>query len=233
MAIGYNPLASADKLILCLDAGNPKSYPGSGNTWFDISGMNTNFTLFNNPTFNSTYFNFNGINQYASSLSTLDLSLYDSVTVEICFAANTTVSPSGMAFEHSSDWNGQTMGFGLVPNSSGSTTYTSNSHHTNQAGGVRFDYPGIIETNIVLHTNIWSKVSDATGRIAYINGVNQGSTATSAFSNFRNDTMFISARNGTTIFANHRVYYFKVYGKKLSSDEVTQNFNALRGRFGI
>lgn len=233
MAIGYNPLASSDGLILCLDAGNPKSYPGSGSTWFDISGGNNHFTLFNNPAFNSTYFNFDGINQYARSSSTVNLSSYDSVTVEICFRVNTTTSPSGMAFEHSSDWNSQTMGFGLVPNSVGSTTYTSNSHHTNQAGGIRFDYPGVIGTDIVVHTNTWSKISDSTGRNAYINGVLQGSTATSAYSNFRNDNMFISARNGTSTFANHRVYYFKVYGKKLSSNEVTQNFNALRGRFGI
>ena len=36
-----NPkLVQDDSLILLLDAENPKSYPGSGNTWYDLSGSN-------------------------------------------------------------------------------------------------------------------------------------------------------------------------------------------------
>ena len=34
-----------DGLILHLDARNPASYPGSGTTWFDLSGVGNNFTL--------------------------------------------------------------------------------------------------------------------------------------------------------------------------------------------
>ena len=45
MGISYNPRTITDGLVLCLDAGNPKSYPGSGNTWSDLSGNGYNFTL--------------------------------------------------------------------------------------------------------------------------------------------------------------------------------------------
>ena len=34
-----------DSLILLLDAENPKSYPGSGNTWYDLSGRNHDATI--------------------------------------------------------------------------------------------------------------------------------------------------------------------------------------------
>jgi hypothetical protein len=45
MATNYNPKIITDNLVLCLDAGNIKSYPGSGTTWNDLSGFNQNFTI--------------------------------------------------------------------------------------------------------------------------------------------------------------------------------------------
>jgi hypothetical protein len=38
MGIAYNPRTITDGLVLCLDAANSKSYPGSGTTWTDLSG---------------------------------------------------------------------------------------------------------------------------------------------------------------------------------------------------
>jgi hypothetical protein len=40
-------------LVLLLDAGNPASYPGSGTTWFDLSGNGNNGTLVNGVGYNS------------------------------------------------------------------------------------------------------------------------------------------------------------------------------------
>ena len=228
-----------DGLVLALDAGRTLSYPGSGTTWTDLSGNGNNFTLFNSPSYSSAgYINFDGVNDYARSTSTLDLSPYNQITIEIGMRVNTTSSPSGMAFEHSSNWNTQSMGFGLLPNSSGGTTYVSNSHHTNQSGGSgRFDYNGILGTDITVHTNIWSRIVDSTGRNAYINAIERsvlsGSTTTSSYPSFRNDYLYISSRAGTSIFANHRVYFLRIYGRKLTASEIQQNFNATRSRFSI
>ena len=234
MATNYNPRIVTDGLVLALDAGNTKSYPGSGTTWTDLSGNGNHFTLYNSPSFLNGYINFDGTNQYARSSSTLDLSSFNSVTVEIGMRVNTTVTPSGMAFEHSSNWNTQAMGFGLVPNSTGFLTYVSNSNHTNQINGFGvLNYTGINGTNIVIHTNIWSKVSDITGRIAYINAVQRNSAATSNYSNFRNDFFYISSRAGTSVWANHRVYFLRIYGRKLTALEILQNYNATKERYGI
>jgi hypothetical protein len=58
---------STTGLIMYLDAGNNISYPGSGSTWFDLSGFGNNATLNNTPTFNSlskqSYFYFDGTNE--------------------------------------------------------------------------------------------------------------------------------------------------------------------------
>jgi hypothetical protein len=46
-----------DGLQLYLDAGNTSSYPGSGNTWYDLSGNNRHFTL-NTPRASRIYMKF-------------------------------------------------------------------------------------------------------------------------------------------------------------------------------
>jgi hypothetical protein len=54
-------------LQLFLDAGDTQSYPGSGNSWYDLSGNSRTFTQRNTPTFfnsgSSSFFRFNGTNQ--------------------------------------------------------------------------------------------------------------------------------------------------------------------------
>lgn len=49
----YGPRIPQSGLQLCLDASNPKSYPGSGTTWYDISGNGRDFTCASAPTFNT------------------------------------------------------------------------------------------------------------------------------------------------------------------------------------
>ena len=53
MSLFHSPRIVTDGLVLCLDAGNTKSYPGSGTTWTDLSGRRNNGTLTNGPTFDS------------------------------------------------------------------------------------------------------------------------------------------------------------------------------------
>ena len=53
MALAHSPKIVTDGLVLCLDAANPKSYPGSGTTWTDLSGNGNNGTLVNGASYNS------------------------------------------------------------------------------------------------------------------------------------------------------------------------------------
>ena len=53
MATNYNPTIVTDGLKVCFDAANPKSYPGSGTTWYDLSGNDNHGTLLNEPSFSS------------------------------------------------------------------------------------------------------------------------------------------------------------------------------------
>ena len=65
MALSHSPKIVTDGLVLCLDAANRKSYPGSGTTWFDLSGRGNHGTLINGPTYNSSgisYIQLDGVN---------------------------------------------------------------------------------------------------------------------------------------------------------------------------
>lgn len=63
MGAVLNPDIVTDGLILCLDAGLPKSYPGDGSIWYDVSGNNRDATLFGSIEYsnqNQGSFLFNG-----------------------------------------------------------------------------------------------------------------------------------------------------------------------------
>jgi len=62
-------------LLLNLDASNSVSYPTSGTTWTDLSGLGNKGTLINGPTFNSTSKSivFDGVDDYASSNSNVNI----------------------------------------------------------------------------------------------------------------------------------------------------------------
>jgi hypothetical protein len=51
MGLNYGPRIVRDGLILSLDAADPNSYPGSGNTWYDLSGKGYHHTIYNSPSY--------------------------------------------------------------------------------------------------------------------------------------------------------------------------------------
>jgi hypothetical protein len=69
MGIAYNSRVVVEGLVLALDAGNLKSYPGTGTTWTDLSGNGNNGTLTNMDggnlnSANGGSFTFDGSNEY-------------------------------------------------------------------------------------------------------------------------------------------------------------------------
>ena len=68
MGFYRGPNISKDGLVLALDPASPKSYPGTGTTWFDLSGNSNDTTLFNSPTYTNSNvhtFNFDEVDDYA------------------------------------------------------------------------------------------------------------------------------------------------------------------------
>ena len=64
MSAIYGSNLVADNLEILLDPNNSGSYPGSGDSIFDLSGNYRTGTLYGSPTFSSNYMNFDGSNDY-------------------------------------------------------------------------------------------------------------------------------------------------------------------------
>lgn len=63
MAINYGPKIVTSGLVLCLDAADTLSYPGSGTTWTDLSGRGNHHAITGSPTYNSGRFTLDGSTQ--------------------------------------------------------------------------------------------------------------------------------------------------------------------------
>jgi hypothetical protein len=86
VGVSYNSSIVTNGLVLCLDAGNPRSYPGSGTNWYDVSGINNTTTLVNSPVYNSANLGsiaFDGIDDYG--ITTANLAPYFSSTATSLF----------------------------------------------------------------------------------------------------------------------------------------------------
>ncbi len=218
-----------DGLILFFDATNKDSFKEQ-DTWKDLSGQENDFKLYNSPEITEEGIKFNCLNQYAKSISKIDLTNIESVTVEVRYKSEDT-SRVAMLFEHTSNWNNVTGGFGLAINSDG---YNSrpNRFHTNHNSQRPRNYTKEINNDISTHTNIYSSVAKINGRLTYIDSIKMqyidsfGTDNQTSSGQFTNDYMFIASRNGTESFLNGTIMSVRVYNRALTEEEIISNYNA-------
>jgi hypothetical protein len=235
-----------DGLIVNLDAGFTPSYPRNGTTWYDISGNENNFTIYNSTSFssdNSGLLIFDGVDDYCRSTNPINLSSYSAVTVQVIpYSVENNV---GMIYESSNDWNGNAGGFGLNVNSNGYGYSLNLSHfYWNTNGGTNTGARNFISNtsnNFTVLTKVLIK-NNSDGLQDYVNGsrvsyeISPWGTGTSTIgntTNFRNDHIFIGSRGGTGSWFQGKISNFLVYNRALSPSEIIQNYNAQKGRFGL
>lgn len=225
MGVAYNPKIVTDGLVLALDAANPKSYPGTGTTWSDLSGLGNDGTLQNGVTYstdNKGTMIFDGVNDYVNIGN--KLAYLTSLTLD-CWVYFT---------QQSSNYNGiisktldNTDGYELR-----TLTYTSTT--TN----IQFRYKGDNAGTgvITCDNNKWLNIV-ATGKFGaqyvYINGVQVASAATQATPSPNTRDLVIGKLAYSTLYMAGRISNVKIYNRDLSAQEIKQNFNATRGRYGI
>lgn len=212
-------------LIMHLDA---EDYDGGG-IWYDRSGSGNHVTLYNSPTVSNGVIKFNGTDQYGRTASTLDLTPYDAVTVEVLFRLPDGNVNGPMVFEHSADWNSNSGGFGLYANSGGGALIQNSFHTNHNTFGAPDYYHETLSERWLHHVNTFRTVADAEGRLAYCDGErvrfwDNPSTQTLDSSVFRNDFMFFGGRNGAP---NNKLELkeFRIYGRKLRDHEVKKNYD--------
>ena len=218
MALAHSPKIITDGLVLCLDAGNTKSYPGSGTTWSDLSGNGNHADISNygdTPSFVSDFggaFNFSGNKRFYIDIS--QLNNINPYTV-IWFGVDGSGDQySGISRDTSWRYGNHLIGWqtGAINTDSGRDT------NTNSTG----------DEFMICHTNNTSSKSVS----QYLNGVYYGNFSYSAWAS-RERWTFGSRGDGNGHQYTGKISAIQIYSRELAASEIQQNFNALRGRFGI
>ena len=221
-------------LILNYDIGNASSYPGTGATVTDLQA-NSNATLFNTPTYASGYLTFNGTNQYLTTNTSLNSKLSP---------ANTSKVISIFLWAYMSD-------DGVLITELGQTALNSgwyDSQIERVTGTLRFsvwsNQPGFAST-VATSLNTWYYIGftyDGTTLRGYVNGAAAGTGTYFRSSPYVDGGgvglhYAVAAGTGTNLgdgtYSNMRLGAFQVYNTALTAGQVSTNFQAGRGRYGV
>ena len=232
MSVNYNPRIVTDNLIFCLDAGNVKSYPGSGITWTDLSGRGKNGTLVNMEiedyiNFNGGYLNFDGSNEYVNTTLSHDIS--SGFTFTFWFYG--TKDSVHFIASYFLDADSNTV-FRVERFSAGNDTIEFG--HSPDGGSIGANE--LTSTNFP--NNVWTCCTlkyDGDYKYIYKNGVLDSTSASGqTFSNYSGATLRIAARqDGSLLPFSGYLSHISMYNRSLSDSEILQNFNALKNRYGF
>lgn len=237
MAIAFNPTTSTTGLLLSLDAGNTKSYPGTGTAWYDTSGNNNHFIV-NASAFNSTgpkYMDFNGSFGCAITASGANVVIPTQTITAVVWtrilnnnsAWRTLFRAEGNGNDHQviiqqGGWN-----IGMYDN--------TNATGFNNSGFSQQSLPGYGTSQWNMLIWRWYSVGTPSYSFSYNNtpGTIRGSiTSTNARfkSGFR--TLGAYLASGPNQFWGD-ISKINLYTRYLTDDELLKMFYADRGRFGI
>ena len=209
MSATINPDIVTDGLILCLDAGNSRSYPGSGNTWYDLSGQNAHCDSVGSPTFinngSASYWQFTDTQRFNS----IDLLQEYRDLFIICKLENTGIR---MIF---SQYDGLDKSLRFVGGNTRSSTDGNDWEHNELS---KTFVNGNFNSGGVSIYNQWAFIR------AYRSNNNFGT-------NFRYQVS--SSWNSSARGYIGKINYIACYNRELDNTEVLQNYLATKGRFGL
>lgn len=257
MAVNYQNRIVRDGLVLCLDAADRKSYPGTGTTWFDRSGNGNNGVLTNGASYNIDSIVFDGVNDYVN---------FGNIFNDVFAGTDKKFTISSWVKYNSILENGNT-----IVSKIGDSSFSENQRQfvffvrnpSNSYGSFELEffvyfslsvvnYRGYRTVNANIQPNQFYNFAisydgsiDDVGRFTlYVNSIAYNLTSTFTQGDW-GDIQSGSARlsiaanigdniNNSPIFPlNGRIAQTSIYNRALSAFEIKQNFNATRGRFGI
>lgn len=222
MATIYSPNLVKDGLRLCLDASNPRSYPGSGTSWFDLSGNGNTCSWNSTPTFNTTYFTFNGTSHYGTitNNSTLDFSAEQTLMI---------VMRHSYTSGRRNPWDQAYGGYGTWTHEQGNYI----NQYFGDAGANGNPYIGIGSAST--SRNVWNFMCTTRNTSQHKWYLNNSLSSTTAHSYGTLATTSANIRIGLGYagYWQGDMAMVLAYTRALSDEEVLQNFNVLRQRFGI
>lgn len=220
-----------DSLVLYLDAGNPTSYIGSGTSWQDLTGSGTIATAYSGVSFDKNKGGGAMVFSGGNYIDTNYLIASNDFSVTIAFAYTGGVTASWRILWASDYWSDSSGYIGRIDTGSPSSASFQAANFTDSVFGASMT--GIITSNFHIYTFV--KTNGGTKKI-YVDG----NLAASGNINDQpiRKTIYLGCRHGntgggTTDCTASNTSQFLVYSRALSASEVSQNFNALRNRYGL
>jgi hypothetical protein len=210
-------------LIVNLDAGNSASYPGSGTTWTNLAGAN-NGTLTNGPTYsaaNGGGIVFDGVNDFVNF--TTQPTLTNQVTLE-AWANLTPAAGYRMLL-------GRELCYRIIYRAEDFQFVVGTANNGWYSAGTVLQ-PAVALSGLVQVVCAYN----ASNLFAYVNGSLVGQSAQSISGNLvaqNNYNLMGSTAGGAVAYSPGTMFINRVYNRALSAAEVSQNFNAIRSRFGV
>ena len=231
----YGPRIVSNGLVLCLDAANKRSYPGTGTTWTDLSGNSNNGTLTNGPTVsnvNGGSIVFDGTNDYVDTVNTGTTFQFANVTFTVSLWIK-TIATSGViiskgATASTAGWMFQFDSAGTV---SGTTKGSDGTNTYNRSSTATVNNNTWRNIVAVYTTNTTTLGSNTTS--IYIDGVLSNGTGTLGGLVYATTTDTIQiGRRPTGAYWSGSVSNIQIYNRELTASEILQNYNAVKSRFG-
>lgn len=226
MSLSHSPQIVRNGLILCLDAANPRSYPGSGTDWNDLSGNQNNGTLVNGPTYsniNNGTIVFDGTNDVVQCGTTIPP------------AGNMSIFAWVYLTSVNSEWNIiATKWFG------GNDFHWALKSPTNNGAGLKQNLFTSSNSDVygatVFFTNTWYYVgftlTNGGALTFYQNGI-VDSTVSPVSRQTAGSILQIGDERTSIYGLIGRIPQVSIYNRALTASEVSQNFNATKGRYSI
>jgi hypothetical protein len=229
MSFVHSPKIITEGLVLALDAGNTKSYTSGSTTWYDKSGNANNGTLTNGPTFSSANGGsivFDGTNDYVDFGTS-----FSNVTTQLtinCWGKISGTPVDGIFITKGEFTGTQSSNFGFqIRSSTALRLYVSPSASA---------YVTIDSSNNLWDNNINNyTVTFNSGTVIFYKNGNPFSSGSLGVSSLPPSTgpLYVGFLKGYSAYYPGNIYTTQIYNRALSASEIQQNFNALRGRYGI
>lgn len=227
MGVAYNSSKVVTDGLLCLlDPANPKSYPGTGTSWFDLSPYKRTAYLNAGPVFNTDNmgtFYFDGVNDTAT-ISIPEIVGWREVTVEMWLKWR---GGSNKMFWGNGTYDVYTYGGGLGYNTGLSNCMGIPSSVVSPYVNKFTHYAFVIRTGVAISNN---KI--------YINSVDQGPLSAlvgpdSVAPNFVATTYFSHWGGSGAYFIDASFGKVAMYDRELSAEEIRQNYMSTKSRYGL
>ena len=215
-------------LVLFLDANNTNSYPGSGTSWYDLSGNGNTGTLTNGPTFSSTNGGsifFDGTNDYVNMGTSTYCNLIN-ISVSV-WVRVTSASGVFLGRYYNTTINGFFMYYDVASTKFSVDGRESSAAYLSRPTTNTYPLNNWYNVTWTKSANVWS---------LYVNGsLDVSSSIGNGTTPFSNNTMWLGGYNegGAQYYSSVNLSNVFIYNRVLSANEVLQNYNAARARFGL